>query len=102
MLSHSLDAVMPPNRRSSPNPKRRVGKEDKPRKTNMIAKITITTCTWDKNLFRGLITPQRSSYILVIEVTIKVGVSSTSLPLSKQPQRLLQLFTKKSRVIQTS
>ena len=55
-----------------------------------------------KNLSRGSATPQRSSYVLVVEVTTKIRVSSTSLPLSKQPQRLLELSTKKSRVIQTS
>jgi hypothetical protein len=46
--------------------------------------------------------PTKELYVLVVEVTIKVGVSSTSLPLSKQPQRSLKLSTKKSRVIQTS
>ena len=55
-----------------------------------------------KDLSRGLATPQRSSYVLIVEVTTKVGVSSTSLPLSKRPQRSLELSTKKSRVIQTS
>ena len=54
-----------------------------------------------KDLSRGSATPQRSSYVLVVEVTTKVGVSFTSLPLSKQPQRSLELSTKKSRVIQT-
>jgi hypothetical protein len=46
--------------------------------------------------------PTKELYVLVVEVTIKVGVSSTSLPLSKQPRRSLKLSTKKSRVIQTS
>ena len=54
-----------------------------------------------KDLSQGLATPQRSSYILVVEVTTKVRVSSTSFPLSKQPQRSLELSTKESRVIQT-
>jgi hypothetical protein len=55
-----------------------------------------------KDLSRGLATPLRSSYVLVVEVTTKVGVSLTSLPLSKQPQRSLEFSTKKSRVIQTA
>ena len=55
-----------------------------------------------KDLSQGSTTPQRSSYVLVVEVTTNVGVTSTSLPLSKQPQRSLELSSKKSRVIQTS
>jgi hypothetical protein len=54
-----------------------------------------------QDLSRGSVTPQRSSYILVVEVTTKVGVSFTSLPPSKQPQRSLDIFTKKNEVIQT-
>ena len=57
--------------------------------------------TGHKDLSRGSATPLRSSYVLVVEVTTKVGVSFTSLPLSEQPERSLELSTKKSRVIQT-
>jgi len=55
-----------------------------------------------KDLSQGSATPQRSSYVLVVEVTTKVRVSFTSLPVSKQQQRSLEVSTKKSRVIQTS
>ena len=50
-----------------------------------------------KNLSRGSATPQRSSYVLIVEVTTKVGVYSTSLPLSKRPQKSFELSTKKSK-----
>jgi hypothetical protein len=46
-----------------------------------------------KDLTPGSATPQRSSYVLVVEVTMKVGVSFTFLPLSKQPQRSLEFST---------
>ena len=102
----SFDARRSPLRRSSPNPKRRVGEEDKPTKSKYDRtnhnNNNNNKHVGHKDLSQGSTTPQRSSYVLVVEVTTKVGVSSTSLPLSKQPQRLLELFTKKLRVIQTS
>ena len=101
MLSHSLDAVMPLNRRLSPNPKMKFGRE-RDKQIQVISSNHNNKYTGQKDLSRGSTTPQRSSYVLIVEVTTKVGVSSTSLPLSKHPQRSLELSTKKSRVIQTS
>ena len=99
----SFDAGRSPLHRSSPNPKRRVGEEDKPTRNKYDrTNHNNNKHVGHKNLSRGLANPQRSSYVLVVEVTTKVRVSYTSLPLLKQPQRLLELFTKKSRVIQTS
>jgi hypothetical protein len=45
--------------------------------------------------------PLRLVYVLVVEVTTKVGVSFTSLPLSSNNQGKLGFFTRNSRVIQT-
>ena len=99
----SFDTGRPQLHRSSPNPKRRVGEEDKPTKNKYDrTNHNNNKHAGHKDLSRGSATLQRSSYVHVVEVTTKVGVSSTSLPLSKQPQRLLELFTKKSMVIQTS
>ena len=101
MLGHFFDAVMPPNRRSSPNPKMKLGRE-RDKQIQVISSNHNNKHTGHKDLSRGSATPQRSSYVLIVEVTTKVGVSFTSLPLSKQPQRSLELSSKKSRVIQTS
>ena len=98
MLGHSLDAITPPNRRSSPNPKMKLGRE-RDKQIQVIYSNHNNKHTGHKDLSRGLATPQRSSYVLVVEVTTKVRVSFTSLPLSKRPQRSLELSTKKSRVI---
>jgi hypothetical protein len=46
--------------------------------------------------------PLRLVYILIVEVTTKVGVSFTSLPLSSNHKGILEFFTRKSRIIQTS
>ena len=100
-LGHSLDAVMSPNRRSSPNPKMKFGRE-RDKQIQVISSNHNNKHTGHKDLSWGSATPQRSSYIIFVVVTTNVGVSSTSLPLSKQPQMLFELFTKKSRVIQTS
>ena len=100
MLGHSLDAVMPPNHRSSPNPKIKFGRQ-RDKHIQVISSNHNNKHTWHKDLSQGSATPQRSSYVLVVEVTTKVGVFSTSLPLSKQLQRSLDVSTKKSRVIQT-
>ena len=96
MLGHSLDAVMPPNRRSSPNPKMKFGRE-RDKQIQIISSNHNNKHTGHKDLSRGSTTPQRSSYVLVVEVTTKVIVYSTSLPLSKRPQRSLELSTKKSK-----
>ena len=55
--------------------------------------------TGHKDLSRGSATPLRSSYVLVVEVTTKVGVFYTSLPLSSNHKGKLEFFTRKSRVI---
>ena len=96
MLGHSLDTIMPPNRRSSPNPKIKFGRE-RDKQIQVISSNHNNKHTGHKDLSRGLATPQRSSYVLVVEVTTKVRVSSTSLPLSRKPQRSLEFSTKKSR-----
>ena len=84
--------------RSSPNPKRRVGEEEETNKNKYDStNLNNNKHAGHKDLSRGSATPQRSSYVLVVEVTTKVGVSSTSLPLSKRPQRSLELSTKKSK-----
>jgi hypothetical protein len=102
MLGHFLDAENPPNHRSRPNPKREAERERQAKISNT-KQITTTTrrSMQDKGFIPRFGNPQRSSYILVVEVTTKVGVSFTSLPLSKQPQRSLEFSTKKTRVIQT-
>ena len=96
MLGPSLDAVMPSNRRSSPNPKMKFGRE-RDKHIQVISNNYNNKHTGHKDLSWGSTTPLRSSYILVVEVTTKVGVFSTSLPLSKWPQRSLELSTKKSK-----
>ena len=99
----SFDAGRSPLCRSCPNPKRRVGEEDKPTKSKYDRtnhnNNNNNKHVGHKDLSQGSTTPQRSSYVLVVEVTTKVGVCFTFLPLSKQPQRSLEVFTKKSRVI---
>ena len=94
MLGHSLDAVMPPNSRSSLNPKIKFGRE-RDKQIQVISSNHNNKHMGHKDLSRGSATPLRSSYVLVVEVTTKVGVFSTSLPLSKRPQRSLELSTKK-------
>ena len=101
MLGHSLDAEVPPNRRSGPNPKMKFRRERDKQIQVISSKHNNNKHAGHKDLSRGSATPQRSSYVLVVEVTTKVGVFFTSSPLSKQPQRSLELSTKKSRVIQT-
>jgi hypothetical protein len=46
--------------------------------------------------------PLKLVYVLVVEMTTKVGVSFTSLPLSSSHKGKLEFFTRKSRVIKTS
>ena len=101
MLGYSLNAVMPPNRRSSPNPKMKF-KRERDKQIQVISNNHNNKHTGHKDLSRGLATPQRSSYVLVVEVTTKVGVSSTSLPLPSNHKGQLEFFTRKSRVVQTS
>ena len=96
MLGHSLDAVMPPNHRSSPNPKMKF-KRDRDKQIQVISSNHTNKHIGHKDLSQGSATPQRSSYVLVVEVTTKVEVYSTSLPPSKRPQRSLELSTKKSK-----
>ena len=82
----SFDAGRLPFRRSSPNPKRTVGEEEETNKNKYDStNLNNNKHVGHKDLSQGWVTPQRSSYVLVVEVTTKVGVSFTSLPLSKQP-----------------
>jgi hypothetical protein len=46
--------------------------------------------------------PLRLVYVLIVEVTTKVRVSFTFLPLSSNHKGKLEFFTRKSRVTQTS
>ena len=86
----------------SPNPKKSFGDEETNKNKNDSTSVNNNKHVGHKDLSQGLATPQTSSNVLVVEVTTKVGVSFTSLPHSKQPQRSLEVSTKKSRVIQTS
>jgi hypothetical protein len=99
----SFDAERSPLCRSSPNPKRSFGEEE--RQQNKYARTNFQQQQQARKT-QGFIprfnSPLKLVYVLVVEVTTKVGVSFTSLPLSKQPQRSLEFSTKKSRVIQTS
>ena len=93
MLGHSLDAVMPPNSRSSLNPKIKFGRErDKQIQVISSNHNNNNKHAGHKDLSQGSATPQRSFYVLVVEVTTKVGVSSTSLPHSRKPQRSLEFL----------
>ena len=56
----SFDAERSPLRRSSPNPKMRVGKEDKPTRTNMIAQIS-TTSTQDTGIYPEVRQPHKEA-----------------------------------------
>jgi hypothetical protein len=70
MLSHFLDAKNSPSCRSRPNPKR----EDERERDKQIQVIPSKTLQQQqthgtKDLSQGSATPQRSTYILVVEVT---------------------------------
>ena len=97
MLGHSLNTEMPPNRRLSLNPKMKFERERDKQIQVISRKHNNNKHAGHKDLSRGSATPQRSSYVLIVEVTTKVRVSSTFLPLSKWPQRSLELSTKKSK-----
>ena len=99
--SCSFDAERSPLHRSSPNPKKIFREEETHKNKSDSTSLNNNKHAGHKDLSRRSATPQRSSYVLVVEVTTKVGVSFTSLPLSKQPQRSLEVSTKKSSVIQT-
>jgi hypothetical protein len=84
VLGHFLDAEKPPNHRPSLNPKREVEGEKETNKYKQYrANHNNNKHAEDKDLSQGSATPQRSFYVLVVEVTTKVRVSFTSLPLSK-------------------
>jgi hypothetical protein len=102
MLCHFLDAENPPIIDCDQSLRGRLGERETKQIQVIASKSQQQQAHETKDLSRGSATPLRSSYILIVEVTIKVEVSFTSLPLSRQPQRSLEVFTKKSRVIQNS
>ena len=81
----------PPLRGSSPNPKMKFGRE-RDKQIQVISSNHNNKHMGHKDLSWGSATPQRSSYFLVVEVTTKVGVSFTSLPHSRKPQRALEFL----------
>ena len=92
---------MLPLRRSSPNPKKRLGEEEKPTRTNMIAQISTTISTRDTRIYSEVRQPHKW---VPMSSLLRWPQRSESLPppCLSQGQRSLELSTKKSRVIQTS
>jgi hypothetical protein len=102
MLRCFLGLGTPPNCRSGLTPKNMLEGESDDQIQLIPSNHNNNKHIEHKDLSRGSATPLSSAYILVVEVTTKVGVSFTSLPLSSNHKGQLEFFNKISRVIQTS
>jgi hypothetical protein len=79
VIRYSLALRTPPICRLGPIPKKQLDRERDNNNNNNKYK-------GHKYLSQGLATPLISTYIFVVEVTTKAGVSSTSFASPKQPQ----------------
>jgi hypothetical protein len=102
VLRHFLGLVAPPICRSGPNPKSKFEKERDNQIQMNPSNRNNTTSMQDTIIYLKVRQQLRSAYVLVVEVITKVGLSFTSLPVSRNHKGQLKFSIRNSRVIQTS